>query len=1424
MSTEYSNILKRLKVKSNTIQHIQEWEPVDSLNQIYYNQQHKLYKFVNNSKLNANDIYTILLSVDTRKHWCPWIKEIKIVNKPNLSTNVLEMTTFVNQEIKTFTWIEKIIKKDQKVSYIGSNTDNFIICDFEYSNTTVYYHQEYHSVISTLFDNLFNFNNNFIHAWLSQFDQDTIIINQTHLSSSQYELDYTYDQRRHPSASIIEHRLCIELSKMIPDITISIINKSQWSDKLAQLCVHLYSKQDNYLIEVAHPHNLLQHFDNDQSIQIQLIIKKSLNNTFIVNGKEWPVMIMNKGEEEDGESDDIFVDGIEENDTDILDEATVFKADNNKVAIPSSLSNDSDLIHMDQKLLVANKAEIHHLPFIEQQTAMTNQFVKETNKSSSSKVNGVHDKLISTEAKLPSCDPAALQKIYPQFIKYLQLSSTSTLIQSPSKENGYVIIKKLEIPDHPFGGFLSESTWRNCSIWDVKAVLENASARKIWDNTFESTTFLHPLTSTSSIWHTKMKGTWPINPRDYICFHGHYTMGTNRIDLLATSCIGDMFQYKPLPSSHIPGYTRAMIDILGWRLEQIDPQTVSVRQVMVTHFSTWVINYITSRYLVQTCAAVQFAQDYLKDFGAPPSLENLSRAQLVGIKYDHERKSWRCEYHLHPGEQDTKTTTSIIRLDNRKSGYSVVIDPPPSRVLAQKRTYDPYGIWLTIEHDEAFIIPLHGKILTLIKSDKQGNVSGSSDHLEINGALIVIEKDELSIIKNTKEPCIEHDGLKRSERAVEEEKVIKVASEEERLKEALDQLPAPKEYAQAALAFLKSTDEQYGWTVISDNSKTGIQISKKPGLKTTKKPLDNSKTTLFQVFEPYMIYKGTKVIENFSTDEILAVISDLGDVRKIWDDTIETPIDLIRTTKDPNCNIIRQTIKSIFPFKNREYYAIRCLAQEEPLPLSSSSTSMKRTFYVECSLQDFPVIHSKRTQGHFFVSGWILEAIDPYNTTTTNHPIPSTRIIYVATLDLGTSIPSYISNLIANNWFPKKIQAVENYLKTQGPPPFITEPNTMLLFSSNKLYQQEQPRKDIEISWLSTTSSYDHHEHHLKINNCLKITECASSSSSPLQRHRSSAVHKKININIKFLQATFDLRGYPQGYEIQTQLYEIMTTERINVSHKLMLTLCEPPFSNLLDDQKRCIKHTVTVEGQHLSSAMYEFDFLLVPINKEEKHHVLTVSHVLGERKSDEGWNGLMIVNGQQVQTDKDIYLKTINDEDKSPHHVNTKIPEVEATTSLTTMTAQYMGGGVVATALENVSAGVNNIGARMMIPFRAASNSFLSSPVEPQEEKDTSSSSDEEENETRHHHHRFTREERNKINESVSLHEVRMLRRTRDTMRKGILLLFICLGLAIIFALLMLQPILERMVVDESSTVRRLVQLPWFGGWDIQVIAIQRA
>ncbi|OBZ84801.1 hypothetical protein A0J61_07148 [Choanephora cucurbitarum] len=1324
--------------------------------------------------------------------------------------------------------------------------------------------------------------------------------------------------------------LCIQMIDK-PDVSLLVIDKPTWSEKFSQQCVQLYDQgSKGYMLQIIHPRLWMQQLkenleeimklddEDSTSIHIQLTLQKSKNSVCTVNGIEWPIKsrTLSSSDEEDndtGQSDqeDIFVDGMEEIASPKLTEIPKMRhlliKPSSSAPVPTlQTTNDNDDLDVCQK----KPASIHEPVDSTLSHTTIDSFVPDIHLSKQDTISprehaGTSTYLNSTQGidQLAESEPIALQKIYPQFIDYLQPSSAS-IIQAPSKENGYVTIKSFPIPNHPMGGFLSESRWKNCSLWDIKAVIETAGARRVWDTTFENAVFLHSLTTTSALWHTKLKGAWPVQPRDYVCFHGQYAF-PNHIDLLSTSCFGDTFQYKPLPQKNVPGYTRATMDLAGCRIERIDQTSVLVRQVVVTQFPSWVIQYLTSRALVQTCSAIQFARDYLETHGAPPSLMGLECASLGDVKYDHERKSWRCEYTRSASkDESTSTITSvIIRLDKKKwttNHYSVVIDPPPSNTSAVEKSHDPTGVWLSVEHDEAYIIPFRGKILVLIKLETSAVAETKENGLQVNGVMTPIQKKEEECVHLYQEP------LKKSHQELDPSMKLNEAVDR-----GLDDA-AIKQHAQTALSFLKQAEEEFGWNIISDNHRSGIRISKRSSIKdnrSSKGLTDTHQTPLFQVVEPYMVYKGSKVMENFSVDEILAVIKDTGHVRASHDDTIESPTEVVHQTDAPACKIIRHAVKAVFPFKSRDVYAVSCLATE--------CTSVQRALYVESALPDSPAIQSKKPMVSFYLSGWILEEVDPYSTKT-NHPIPSTRVTHVGSLDLGSSIPSYISNLVANNWFPRKLNAVEAFLKLKGPPPFLTQPNFALDFTNNVIMAQASNVEWSQVYWCYNEQHHVEFKAHLRLvehegilrkrqgkevdskpskhatsisdishrrgslpstilpKSRLNLTTSASTS-TVTKNIPVSSVEKTVTITTRghiLLQMTMDLRAFENGYEIETQLFDLTDKmNRSNATHKLRLSISEPSLAQLMDGKKQVSKHTIVIQtkqGKPLSSslpALFEFYFKLIPIEKEklsERAKKLTVSHVL---KADIGadkneWDGLILVNGQEIQPQNEVELRALKDEEAplaetqsisvsdptSPSKHTTSDREsdvsvldvkqldlpsgtVNKSQSESDKISQFAkSGGVVATALGNVSASVNTIGAHMMSPFKTASGSFLSSSstdLNNKAQPDSEQTLGEKE-------HPFKKQVSTENDHAKTHSYCRQL----SSMVNGCVPKWILLFIASLIILVMLTLLLLYFAslklewiffnnldyTTEQQMLCQLLHTTWFGEWDIQIVATRRA
>ncbi|KAI9272431.1 hypothetical protein BY458DRAFT_508788 [Sporodiniella umbellata] len=1190
------------------------------------------------------------------------------------------------------------------------------------------------------------------------------------------------------------------------NVHVSLPYHDDWTEKFIQLYVHCYKTKSSHILQLSHPKQLIRHLKENASndnLSVKVVLEMSQESLLTVNNTAWPVenlcydsesesinsddtdntdsenskcdSVSSEKREISNEDEDIFVDGMEE-----LEETNCITS--SERILSTSLPESNRLIHSQNQVVSSSMS----LQSVRPKTATLPR--KESPKFQQTKIYVSAPDLIERKKDLPKVvipdsDPVALQKAYHLFTQYvkpdvLQLVAT---VQSSCRDNGYVTIKKLDVPEHPMGAFLADSTWKDCSIWDVKAVVESAGARKIWDTTFESNTFLHFVTPSSSIWHTRFKGAWPVSSRDYVCFQGQYT-SSNLIDLVSTSCIGDSYQHKCLPKE-ISGYSRATMDVAGWRLERINQTSVSVKNVLMTHFSTWVINYFTSRYIEQSLASIHIAREYLDLYGAPPSLESLTNAILVNLKLDHERKTWRCEYSRRTESDSNEkgmkaipsaSTISYIRIDMRrwalvaKNKYSIIIDPPPSRVHATKRNQDSYGVWLAIEHDEVFIIPFHGKILAIIKPDEtfvKELDKNSECRIFVNGSPITIEQES-----RLSDVLLENDSTQVLPKSpTNEAPNSSFFSEGDSLEKAVDEMSVtPKKHAHAALNFLKQVDEQFGWNPVSD--KNGIKISKRPGTRSKKKENESpfisaasKKSWSLEVPEPFTIYKASKVIEDYSSEEVVSVVSDVESTRKAYDDTVDD-MSVIRHM-EPGYKIIRQSIKSIFPLKSREVYSCSCLAR------MVSSTGTGRTVYFESSIPDFPALPTKKPRGNLFMSAWIIEPIDPY-TTVENHPIPSTRVIYVAALDLGASVPSYVSNLLVNNWFPKKIQAVQSYLKTNGAPPFISEPIISLTIDPT----------DAPFQWQSISHSYDKNSRHYQVESTLKVFSLESTTakrsillskrSSPGAANKSGGEADSMNVPrsshllpadksvrrgslsailpkkrvvaveakersisssraFTFLQTTLDLRSFTNGYTILVQLFNVTSKKKkVDISNELIIQVSEPVLTVAKGESA---KHSIHVKTLRLSPsilpAVYEFEFSLNPILEQDIKTQFADPQMLCSDRGGYDNKSTVIVNGSRIAIGCENKVKPcVVDEGKagessySAESLKTieslgsdykeicsirescqSSPENESD-DISTL-SHYASGSVVATALGNVSAGVNNIGARMMFPFRSSSS-----------------------------------------------------------------------------------------------------------------------
>lgn len=561
---------------------------------------------------------------------------------------------------------------------------------------------------------------------------------------------------------------------------------------------------------------------------------------------------------------------------------------------------------------------------------------------------------------------------------------------------------------------------------------------------------------------------------------------------------------------------------------------------------------------------------------------------------------------------------------------------------------------------------------------------------------------------------------------------------------------------------------------------------------------------------------------------------------------------------------------------------------------------------------------------NLYLSGWVLEAVDPY-TTTTNHPIPSTRVTYMGCLDLGQNIPAYISNLATSNLI-KSIGRVEALLKSNGPPPRLLSPIPFaelyggeLRWSANgSVFTGDHL---IEVQYVPSgqhwivSSSVDHaklvpRQAVLDVkeegSQTLKQAPTASFSStiakSPLLSERrgsapgriplgvlsskSKVVHAKdlstsgLKSKVTLLDAVVDLKSFAKGYSCEAR-FSVEVGQSIDLSDKLTALIQQlhpepshlvgsagslPPIKHHIEirlDLDAITKETRTQLFTELHN--YKLIFSLNSVTDDQllaKTNKLTISGVLGE--DEDKWKGMILINGQEITLGKESKLSSLTNFHVAHAEASPAKGDVEAGESETTIAAvlsnvvshpalswiahlsrnpspaidreeqpspsSAAGFNMIPDAVENDGVGkmmtshIQDISNMVLSPFIPTSPSQLSPAI------DESSGYDLQTSET----DGPSADERKSVRSTTAETQTVMVTpshtRSHALLRQFavIFILSILIGVLIrSVALLAIDSDNEaaklRLMEMDPSNIKQIWRMRWFGGWDIEFIAVKR-
>ncbi|KAH9962619.1 hypothetical protein BC827DRAFT_1340953 [Russula dissimulans] len=251
----------------------------------------------------------------------------------------------------------------------------------------------------------------------------------------------------------------------------------------------------------------------------------------------------------------------------------------------------------------------------------------------------------------------------------------------------------------------------------------------------------------------------------------------------------------------------------------------------------------------------------------------------------------------------------------------------------------------------------------------------------------------------------------------------------------------PMEYALDALGYLQALHSQSGtlsdgWALISEK---GFPLHRKVSP---------------EISPNLPVYKGERVIEGISAEEIAAVVMSY-DTRKRWDERFVGAHVLEAFAGAGSAHTAFTVSKANFPFRDRGFYLASILARgtgagatREQRGKEGGTTSDGRSPPLFCVSASFPPELARTFTttkynpyslpiGRMFIDGWILETLDPY--TTENYAIPSTRCTRVIAADYAGSLPAAV-NAVTNTTLVRTLLSIETYMKGIASLPFARLP------------------------------------------------------------------------------------------------------------------------------------------------------------------------------------------------------------------------------------------------------------------------------------------------------------------------------------------------------------------------------------------------
>lgn len=680
---------------------------------------------------------------------------------------------------------------------------------------------------------------------------------------------------------------------------------------------------------------------------------------------------------------------------------------------------------------------------------------------------------------------------------YKELIDFTSLLQEPEPkwrpvlDSRGVAVHQLNSIDKTLVVFRAEAVLVGVGIWDLFAIISNPSSRIVWDRSHEEATLLEDVNELSDLWYTKSKAAWTVAARDSVLLRTTYKSPSS-VHVFGFS-VDDTDLFPKIPPSIDPNVIRTQIDLQGWSIEQLSPNTTQVTLLEQSDPRGWSNKSSIPQVMMSTLAGIG---DFAIKHGAPPATTRLGGARALSCKYDLEKESYRFEYEAaesrRSGSSSTYTAFPLpvavkdpeegslhslgrkpinnveceIRCDAEKWASSIVvlIDPPQTRISALKRhrlSPGGGGLWLTIEHDPVSLGSERVKITI-----KRGQ-PGLKTSLMVNGQRVKVDVEDLTEVdvqllkkqkrgRATRAPLDQPAALGTLRKRQSSDLLVKADPFRTLTPSAYARFASPlariynvaAETTRAAIIPMAAQVSASTSTPVEAAVKALNQLTRMHADRESestdpfgwqpvsdKEGLKIEKRTVTYVSDTFPVYRAGRIIEGFTAEEVSAAVSTF----KKWD-SFDKPV--ILQSYGHGITTAQVTAHTNMFFKGRNMLVATVVARAAdgppPSPSISSSPALTTVFHASSSAFDPATIEAESAKynplslppGNMIIEGWIIETIDPYSHE--QYAIPSTRCMYVGAIDYSGNVPLTMNNMF-NAALPRAILVVEQALKVGTP-------------------------------------------------------------------------------------------------------------------------------------------------------------------------------------------------------------------------------------------------------------------------------------------------------------------------------------------------------------------------------------------------------